>query len=120
MSPTLPFLLDESIFADVSHADQLRANTEEAFSRGAFGVPSFWVEETSKLYFGQDRMVLLEAELISIKLSKPLSAIKQIERLHPRCLRTPAEARIRTLKFWFDFSSPCRSTLPLNASRDFN
>lgn len=104
--PTLPFLLDESIFADVQHADALRANTEEAFQRGAFGVPSFWVNETSKLLWGQDRMVLLEAELISIKLSKPIGSIRQIERLLPRCLRTAPENRPRRMTFWYDFSSP--------------
>lgn len=31
-------------------------------------------------------------ELISIKLGKPLDRIRQLERLHPRCLRTPPES----------------------------
>lgn len=107
LTPQLPFLLDESIFADVQHADTLRSNTQEAFDRGAFGVPTFFVEETSAMFFGQDRMHLLEAEMMSVKLGKPISEIKQIERLHPRCLRSPPEDRARTLKFWFDFS--CKS-----------
>lgn len=61
---------------------------------------------TTRLFWGQDRMHMLEAELISIKLSKPVQKIRQLERLHPRCLRTGKEARIRVLTFWFDFSSP--------------
>ncbi|KAM0750379.1 thioredoxin-like protein [Meredithblackwellia eburnea MCA 4105] len=106
MTPNLPFELDESVFSDVKWSEQLRANTQEAFQRGAFGVPSFWIEEKQKLFWGQDRMHMLEAECISIKLSKPLDRIRQLERLHPRCLRTPPEDRVRRLKFWFDFSSP--------------
>lgn len=61
MSPVLNFPLDESVFSDVTHQAQLRANTMEAFEHGAFGVPSFWVEERKKLFWGQDRMHLLEA-----------------------------------------------------------
>ncbi|SCV70047.1 BQ2448_1441 [Microbotryum intermedium] len=106
LSPALSFQLDESVFSDVNREDQLRANTQEAFERGAFGVPSFYIPSRDKLFWGQDRMVLLEAELISIKLNKPVESIRQLERLHPRCLRTGRESRKRHLKFWFDFSSP--------------
>ncbi|SCZ90306.1 BZ3500_MvSof-1268-A1-R1_Chr9g10785 [Microbotryum saponariae] len=106
LSPALSFQLDESVFSDVNREDQLRANTQEAFERGAFGVPSFYIPSREKLFWGQDRMVLLEAELISIKLNKPVESIRQLERLHPRCLRTGRESRKRQLKFWFDFSSP--------------
>lgn len=53
LEPNLPFTLDESVFSDTKWADQLRENTLEAFERGAFGVPSFWVEDTKKLYWGQ-------------------------------------------------------------------
>ena len=38
--------------------DQLRANTEEAVKRGAFGAPSFFVGE--QMFWGNDRLVLLE------------------------------------------------------------
>jgi hypothetical protein len=58
-----------------------------AFEHGAFGVPTFWIESRKKMIWGQDRMHLLEAELISIKLGKPVERIRQLERLHPRCLR---------------------------------
>ena len=43
---------------------------------------------------------------MSIKLNKPLEKISNLERLLPRCLRTPPEDRSRTLIFWGDFSSP--------------
>ncbi len=38
--------------------DQLRANTEEAVKRGAFGAPTFFVGE--RMFWGNDRLVLLE------------------------------------------------------------
>lgn len=39
MDPNLPFELDETVFLDVQWSEKLRANTQEAFERGAFGVP---------------------------------------------------------------------------------
>lgn len=124
MNPALPFALDESIFADVEGTDSLRANTQEgewcsratrgsgaealarfeAFDHGAFGVPSFWLPQVNKLFWGQDRMHLLEAYLTAIKLGKPVDKLRNLERFHPRCLRTPPEDRVRKLTFWFDFS----------------
>jgi len=38
--------------------DQLRANTDEAIKRGAFGAPSFFVGH--EMFWGNDRLVLLE------------------------------------------------------------
>lgn len=58
------------------------------------------------MFWGQDRMHLLEAYLTAIKLGKPVDKLKNLERFHPRCLRTPPEDRVRKLAFWFDFSSP--------------
>ena len=43
--------------------DALRANTDEAVSRGAFGAPTFFVGE--KMFFGQDRLDFVEEELRS-------------------------------------------------------
>jgi 2-hydroxychromene-2-carboxylate isomerase len=40
---------------------QLRANTEEAESRGAFGVPTFFVE--GEMFFGNDHMDFVEEAL---------------------------------------------------------
>jgi 2-hydroxychromene-2-carboxylate isomerase len=41
--------------------DRLRANTEEAVSRGAFGAPAIFVGD--QLYFGNDRLMFVEAAL---------------------------------------------------------
>jgi 2-hydroxychromene-2-carboxylate isomerase len=41
--------------------DALRANTEEAVSRGVFGAPTFFVGK--KMFFGQDRLDFVEEEL---------------------------------------------------------
>ncbi|WP_119421356.1 DsbA family protein [Desertibaculum subflavum] len=43
--------------------EQLKANTAEAVSRGAFGSPTMFVGET--MFFGQDRLGDLEAALLS-------------------------------------------------------
>jgi 2-hydroxychromene-2-carboxylate isomerase len=43
---------------DPSVKEQLRANTEGAIQRGAFGAPTFFVGET--MFWGNDRLVLLE------------------------------------------------------------
>lgn len=39
--------------------DQLKANTDEAMQRGAFGSPTFFIGED--MYFGNDRLPLVEA-----------------------------------------------------------
>ena len=41
--------------------DRLRANTEEAVARGAFGAPTFFVGE--EMFWGNDRLDFLEAAL---------------------------------------------------------
>jgi 2-hydroxychromene-2-carboxylate isomerase len=48
---------------DQSVKDALRANTEEAVSRGAFGAPTFFVGD--KMFFGQDRLDFVEEALSS-------------------------------------------------------
>lgn len=52
-------ILDLSASADVKAS--LRATTDEAVERGAFGAPTFFVD--GEMYFGNDRMDLVEAEL---------------------------------------------------------
>ena len=42
--------------------DALFQTTEEAVKRGAFGAPTFFVED--EMFFGHDRMPLLERHLI--------------------------------------------------------
>lgn len=41
--------------------DRLRANTEDALARGAFGAPTFFVGK--QMFWGNDRLVLLEGVL---------------------------------------------------------
>ena len=48
--------------ADQVVKDRLRANTEEAIARGAFGSPSIFVDETH-MYFGNDQLPLAEQRL---------------------------------------------------------
>ena len=47
---------------DQAYKDKLRANTDELIRRGGFGSPTMFVDE-SDMYFGNDRLVLLEAAL---------------------------------------------------------
>lgn len=49
--------------------DALRATTDDAVSRGAFGAPAMFLGES--LYFGNDRLGLLEARLETLKKNKP-------------------------------------------------
>lgn len=44
--------------------DALRANTEEAAARGAFGAPSFFVGD--QLFWGQDRLPFVEEALLAM------------------------------------------------------
>ena len=45
--------------------DRIEANTQEAIARGVFGVPT--VDTGSKLYFGNDRLDLLDLHLTRIR-----------------------------------------------------
>lgn len=47
--------------ADAEIKDRLRANTEEAVKRGAFGAPTMFVD--GQMFWGNDRLVLLENHL---------------------------------------------------------
>ena len=42
--------------------EQLKANTDEAIARGAFGVPTFFIGQD--MYFGNDRLALLKSALL--------------------------------------------------------
>lgn len=44
------------------YKDRLRANTEELIRRGGFGSPTFFIDGTD-MYFGNDRIPLIEARL---------------------------------------------------------
>jgi 2-hydroxychromene-2-carboxylate isomerase len=46
---------------DAAVKDKLKANTEEAVQRGAFGAPTFFIGDD--MYFGEDRVFLVEHAL---------------------------------------------------------
>lgn len=46
--------------------DQLKANTDEAISRGAFGSPTIYLD-TTDMYFGNDRLPLIRDKLMRKK-----------------------------------------------------
>ena len=50
-----------ALTAEAAVKDALRANTEEAVRRGAFGAPSMFVGDV--LFWGNDRLPLLEQHL---------------------------------------------------------
>jgi len=49
----------EALLHDPGVKDALRANTEEAVARGAFGVPTFFWK--GRMFFGNDRIALMES-----------------------------------------------------------
>lgn len=51
----------EAMVADPAVKDRLKANTEEAAARGAFGAPTFFVGD--QMFFGQDRLDFVEEAL---------------------------------------------------------
>ena len=54
--------------ADQAIKDQLKANTDEAIARGAYGSPTMFVDKTD-MYFGNDRLPLVR-EALERKLKK--------------------------------------------------
>ena len=61
--------------------------------------------DRDKSYYGQDRLHLVEAELYAIKRNTTFPNLQNLERLWPRCLRTPAENRYRQLRVRVFFHS---------------
>ena len=52
--------------------EALRANTDEAISRGAFGVPTFYIEDD--MYFGNDRLDLLRQAVVKTRVEAKVEA----------------------------------------------
>jgi 2-hydroxychromene-2-carboxylate isomerase len=71
--------------------DELRTRTEEAVSRGVFGVPT-WIVDDAHLYWGQDRIPFV----IGTRAAGSGDASPPPARPHPP----------RTIDFYWDFSSP--------------
>jgi len=70
--------------------DQLRENTASAVARGAFGVPTFFIE--GKMFWGQDRLDFV---------AKALGAERHLAPASPARINPPTE-----VEAWFDYSSP--------------
>lgn len=82
---------------DKAKAELLPANTEEAISRGAFGVPSFWSTTKKELFWGEDRVPFaFAAEGVPADVcGEPRLALPPPQRSTPP-----------TLTFYHDFASP--------------
>jgi 2-hydroxychromene-2-carboxylate isomerase len=52
--------------AEQATKDSLKANTDEAIARGAFGSPTIYLDKTD-MYFGNDRLPLIRAALMRRK-----------------------------------------------------
>ncbi len=50
----------QQVCSNEATRNQLFSNTEEVVSRGAFGVPDFYLPHVSKLFFGADRLHFVE------------------------------------------------------------
>ncbi|KJX92963.1 DSBA oxidoreductase like protein [Zymoseptoria brevis] len=89
----------------------LEGATNDAVQRGSPGVPGFWIPEQKRLYWGQDRMHLVEAAIQALneghnpfeisKISKPLQSL--LSRAKRAAIPEGKEVKV---EFWYDFSSP--------------
>lgn len=73
--------------------EQLRANTDEAASRGAFGAPAIFYE--GQLYFGQDRLSMLEEALGGTPIEPGASRFERAN-----------SSAVNAVEFFYDPSSP--------------
>ncbi|KAF2416199.1 protein disulfide [Tothia fuscella] len=112
--------LTMDIFYDETDRKELERAANDVIAKGSPGVPAFWVEDEvytdgkgtqhqGRLYWGQDRMLFVEAQLKALQLGVSFSAVPNISSLHPRViwkLPDPIARSAVKLEFWFDFSSP--------------
>lgn len=109
--------LTEAAFKDAEARKALESATQDAISRGAFGVPGFWIPEVNwtdfngearhgRFYWGQDRMHFVEAALLSLSISKTKELVLALRSLMPRCMASNRLAGKVRVQFWYDFSSP--------------
>ncbi|KAF2821588.1 thioredoxin-like protein [Ophiobolus disseminans] len=109
--------LNVESFQNPSARKELETATGEVISRGAFGVPGFWIpdakytdfngeEKVGRFFWGQDRMHFVEATLVSLSNNHHWTSVSNLRALMPRCIphsKAPAKTK---LQFWYDFSSP--------------
>jgi 2-hydroxychromene-2-carboxylate isomerase len=112
--------MTEEVFGDEQDRRKLEKATDESIERGSPGVPGFWIEDEiwtdaqgaqrrGQYYWGQDRMLFVEAVLRGLETGRPFEQVPSISSLHPRCIRNQPEGPMKQktkLEFWYDFSSP--------------
>lgn len=111
--------LSEESFNAKQARKELENATAETISRGAFGVPGFWIpdakwvdasgeERVGRFFWGQDRMHFVQATLLSLGDEKGWKGVKGLQSLMPRCVPlSPSSSIPKTrLEFYYDFSSP--------------
>lgn len=109
--------LTEAAFKDEYSRKALEDATADAISRGAFGVPGFWIPGATwkdfngemrrgRFYWGQDRMHFVEASILSLRNNTEWSSVPELHNLMPRCIEPKKLIRNVRLEFWYDFSSP--------------
>ena len=85
------FNIPADSFSSPEAKEQLYQNTQEAFEKGVFGVPSFFIGD--KMWWGQDRIALFKHLLVPEQ--------KQEEIWPEGSLKEP-----KTVEWYHDFSSP--------------
>lgn len=105
-------------FKDPVARKSLETATAEAISRGAFGVPGFWIrdavwtdvngeQQNGRFFWGQDRMHFVEATLLTLpQNSVNWASVTGLKSLMPRAIPTNKPHGKVKLEFWYDFSSP--------------
>ena len=99
----LPREETRAVLADAGVKAALHQATAEAVARGVFGVPTFVVEETGELVWGQDRMAVLEGLLAKASTSPSTSTSAGTGTSTSTSTSTSETTK---LDFWFDPSSP--------------
>jgi len=112
--------LTEKVFANEEDRRKLEKATDAVIAKGSPGVPAFWIEDElwtdqqgtqhqGRLYWGQDRMLFVEAVLRALQMGVSFNQVPNIANLHPRCVRNVPSGLLENgvkLEFWYDFSSP--------------
>lgn len=109
--------LTEAVFNDPDARKALESATADSISRGAFGVPGFWIpdakwvnfngeEKHGRFYWGQDRMHFVEATLLSLRKGAEARSVPNFKTLMPRCIGSNNLSGKVRVEFWYDFSSP--------------
>ncbi|KAL1918635.1 uncharacterized protein VTP21DRAFT_2657 [Calcarisporiella thermophila] len=108
--------VDKNTFSRPEVKESLQRVTTEAVSRGAIGVPTFFIpgageDGEGELFWGQDRMHFVEATLRSIAKggNGSCGAWKEVDdlvSLIPRSVPSWQVKQKTHLTFYFDFSSP--------------